>query len=284
MALVAWDKVCRAKDQGGLSVLKLHIQNKALLLKNLHKFYSRMDVPWVNLIWNSYYSDSMLPGQQLEGSFWWKAHLILIDFYKGMAKCNLGDGKSVYFWTDLWNEKCLHKKLPHLASYARHANTTVNEAIQNEFLEDLFQLPLSQQAYEEFLELQIICDEAKERIALRNKDQWSYIWGSDEFYCKKAYKVLQGEIIVIPHFKWIWESSCQAKHKFFFWLLLLDRLNTRNLLARKNFNLQSYLCATLQCPREETLIHLFWTCPFAAQCWDYVCPQRTRNLSVIEIK
>ena len=199
-----------------------------------------------------------------------------------MAKCNLGEGKSVYFWTDLWNEKCLHKKLPHLASYARHANTTVNEAIQNEFLEDLFQLPLSQQAYEEFLELQIIYDEAKERIALGNKDQWSYIWESDEFYCKKAYKVLQGEITVIPHFKWIWESSCQAKHKFFFWLLLIDRLNTRNLLTRKIFNLQSYLCATLQCPQEETLIHLFWTCPFAAQCWDYVCPQRTRNLSVHE--
>ena len=111
MALVAWDKVCRPKYQGGLGVLNLHIQNKALLLKNLHKIYNRMDVPWVNLIWNSYYSDGVLPGQQLEGSFWWKAHLRLIDSYKGMAKCNLGDGKSVYFWTDIWNENCLHHKL-----------------------------------------------------------------------------------------------------------------------------------------------------------------------------
>jgi hypothetical protein len=46
-ALIAWEKICRPKDQGGLGVLNLHIQNNALMLKNLHKFYNRLDVPWV---------------------------------------------------------------------------------------------------------------------------------------------------------------------------------------------------------------------------------------------
>jgi hypothetical protein len=44
-ALVAWKKICRPKAQGGLGVLDLNIQNKALLLKNLHKFYNRYDIP-----------------------------------------------------------------------------------------------------------------------------------------------------------------------------------------------------------------------------------------------
>jgi hypothetical protein len=39
-ALVAWDKICRPKDQGGLGVLNLEVQNKALLLKNLDKLYN----------------------------------------------------------------------------------------------------------------------------------------------------------------------------------------------------------------------------------------------------
>jgi hypothetical protein len=83
-------------------------------------------------------------------------------------------------------------------------------------------------------------------------------------------------------FSWIWKPACQVKHKFFFWMVLLDRLNRRNLLARKNFNLPSYSCATLQCSQEETLIHLFWDCTFAMKCWDYICPQITLHLSVMD--
>ena len=94
--------------------------------------------------------------------------------------------------------------------------------------------------------------------------------------------MLVGYQTVLPHFRWLWKSSCQAKHKFFFWLLLHDRLNTRNLLSRKRFHIPSFNCAILQCNQEETLMHLFWTCPFASQCWDYVCPQRSRGLSVHE--
>jgi hypothetical protein len=83
-------------------------------------------------------------------------------------------------------------------------------------------------------------------------------------------------------FSWLWESACQAKHKFLFWLLMHDIVNTRNWLGRKNFVLPSYWCATLQCNQEETLVHLLWSCPFAEQCWDFICPQRTRNLSILE--
>ena len=85
-----------------------------------------------------------------------------------------------------------------------------------------------------------------------------------------------------PHFSWIWKSSCQSKQKFFFWLLLQDRLNTRNLLGRKNCQLPSYLCAVAEYNHEETLAHLCWSCPFAQECWDFICPSRTRNISVFE--
>jgi hypothetical protein len=38
----------------------------------------------------------------------------------------------------------------------------------------------------------------------------------------------------------------------------------------------------LQCNHEETLAHLFWSCLFAQQCWDFVCPQVTNQHSVLE--
>jgi hypothetical protein len=38
--LAAWTLVCRPKYHGGLGVLNLELQNKALLIKHLHKFYA----------------------------------------------------------------------------------------------------------------------------------------------------------------------------------------------------------------------------------------------------
>jgi hypothetical protein len=118
-ALIAWEKNCRPKDQGGLGVLHLDIQNNALMLKNLHKFYKKLDDPWVQLIWNSYYQDGSLPGAHSEGSFWWKYHLKLLDKFKGIGRCNIGDGKIALFWTDLWSDNCLIHEYPHLVTFAK---------------------------------------------------------------------------------------------------------------------------------------------------------------------
>ena len=44
-SLAAWPMVCRPKSSGGLGVLDLKVQNDGLLLKFLHKFYNKLDVP-----------------------------------------------------------------------------------------------------------------------------------------------------------------------------------------------------------------------------------------------
>lgn len=36
--------------------------NEALLLKFLHKFFSKADTPWVKLVWENYYNNDKLPG------------------------------------------------------------------------------------------------------------------------------------------------------------------------------------------------------------------------------
>ena len=281
-AMIKWSTVCRPKKQGGLGVLNINVQNKALMLKNLHKFYNKHDTPWVKLLWESYYSNGNLPGNNVKGSFWWRDHLKLVDTYKGIARCTVGNGISVLFWQDIWHNSCLKHEFPHLYSFAKNIDISVKETLQVEFLEDLFYLPLSRQAFGEFLILEQIWEATSQRSNLTQNDSWTYIWGNGSFSAKKAYEALIGYKQVSPLFKWVWNSSCQPKHKFFFWLLLHDRLNTRNLLRRKTFQLPSYFCATSECNQEETLVHLFWTCPLAQECWNFVCPNRTVNLSLHE--
>jgi hypothetical protein len=47
------------------------------------------------------------------------------------------------------------------------------------------------------------------------------------------------------------------KHKVFFWLVLKDRVNTRDLLRRKGRDLESYTCDMCILHRLESSTHLF---------------------------
>jgi hypothetical protein len=91
------------------------------------------------------------------------SHLKLPNLFKGIAKCQIGDGKSALLSTDLWNDECLLIKFPHLASFAKK-DILVFETMNTEFLEDLFHLPMSVEAYSEFEALEDICIKTQELI------------------------------------------------------------------------------------------------------------------------
>ena len=127
-------------------------------------------------------------------------------------------------------------------------------------LHSLFHLPLSQQAHAQMLMLQELLNETNTN---GDSDKWVYIWNSNKFSIKKTYRHLSGHQVVHPVFKWLWACSCQSKHKVFFWLLLKDRISTRELLRRKNMALQDFNCVLCNAAVEESLSHLFLECPFA---------------------
>lgn len=99
--LAAWPLLRRPKDKGGLGIINLFLQNDTLLLKHLHKFYSKQNIRWVNLIWTTYYVDKVPHAAREIGSFWWKDVLRLNNLYRGVAQCSIGDGSTVLFWDDL---------------------------------------------------------------------------------------------------------------------------------------------------------------------------------------
>ena len=54
---------------------------------------------------------------------------------------------------------------------------------------------------------------------------------------------------------------------------------TNHMILRRNMHLPDSNCALCSDKVEETLIHLFWDCPFALACWDIIAPERTRGIS-----
>lgn len=117
----AWLMVCVPKPEGGLGVLDLKIQTENLLRKHLHKFFNRMPVPWVQLVWDYYYFRLNLPttSRTLRGSFWWKDILKLLDSYKGITRINLQSGSTYFLWFDLWDDRVHNQSYPKLFSYAK---------------------------------------------------------------------------------------------------------------------------------------------------------------------
>lgn len=102
--LVAWRNVCWLKEQGGHGVLNLRAQIKALLMKHLHKFLNKEDIPWVNLTWNAYYQNPLAPlSNRVLGSFWWTDLLHMLDEFKDFSSCVVFNGKTCLFWKDVWN-------------------------------------------------------------------------------------------------------------------------------------------------------------------------------------
>jgi len=220
----AWKMVCDSKENGGLGVLDLRTHNECLLLKNLHKFYNKADLPWVHLLWNQYYQNNKLPISGVKrGSFWWKDTLSLLDTYKGMTSSNVRNGHSSLLWLVVWDSHFLSEQWPQLFSFVRNQHILVHQAFHCPSAEELFHLPLFEEAFQQFQELTILLND----LSLQEEtDIWTYIWGSTAFTSSKAYSHRIGSRQVHPVYKWLWKSSCQNKRKVFFWLWLKDRLNT----------------------------------------------------------
>jgi hypothetical protein len=104
----------KPKEKGSLGVINLSLQNDAILLKHLNKFFNKADIQWVNLIWAKYYPDGVPHLRRENGSFWWKDILRLHTQYRGVAICAPNRGDTVSFWNDLIQDTIHSQQFPNL--------------------------------------------------------------------------------------------------------------------------------------------------------------------------
>ena len=185
-SLASWEIVFRPKVKGGLGIINLRVQNTTLLLKHLVKFYKGEDLPWVQLIWNSYYGIKVPHMIWNKGSFWWRDIIALSDIFRGISRCTVRTGSSALFWDDPWNEEVGCLTFSNLFSVALDKKQSVQQ-LSSHPLEDCFPLALRSQSYEEFLNLE-------EEISFLNLqdgkgDDWSFLWNSDRYTANKFYKL-----------------------------------------------------------------------------------------------
>lgn len=115
--------------------------------------------------------------------------LRLTNLYKGISHVQAGSGETILFWKDKWNGKILHLTYPHLFSFADDENISLHSVMIQDSLQDIFNLPLFEEAFEKFCEIDIPIQSIQQTNVV---DKWSYIWGNDRYSPCKAYKHVIG--------------------------------------------------------------------------------------------
>lgn len=221
-------------------------------------------MPSVNLIWNKYYSHSNThtPHAHSEnGSFWWKDIFRLIPILRAITMISIGKGDTALFRKDNWTGKILQEELNSLFCFAKSEDISFKGFRELNILDQTLHLPLSVQALQQW---QLPANLIQEMVISQDLDQWTYQWNSQQYQSKKVYNLFFSHIQPAGPITSIWKSKCTLKLKVFIWLLLMDRLNTKELLQRKHFNTQGgIMCVTCNSMLTEDSLHLFFTCPFA---------------------
>jgi hypothetical protein len=218
------------------------------------------------------------------GSFWWHAVFSLSHIFRGIAVSYVNDGCSTLFWKDKWLSNINSEEFPRAFSYTKNEDVTVREFLTANQLSQNFTLPLSPQAIEEVRTLQRLA--AHIDFSNDSHDTWTYDWGAATYTSSAYYKFCFRECTTHVSFLWLWKSKCTLKLKFFWWLVLVDRLNTRNMLRRRNYKINSsYNCLMCPSPPEETIEHMIFHCDFSRSCWNklkMVWSQHGNRLDIIE--
>ena len=149
-----------------------------------------------------------------------------------------------------------------LYQFATNTSSSVMNIMTAPDLVCVINLTLPQLAYEELLNMH---DLISNIVYVPNSDdRWTFIWGNDKYSSRKLYSLAFFTVQTPITFSLPWKCQCTPRIKVFAWLMLVDRLNTRVMLRRRNFNIQAGVtCVLCASGLEEDIDHLLFDCSFA---------------------
>ena len=97
--LAKWNILCQPKEQGGLGIQNLDLQNKCLLSKWLFKLCNE-EGTWQELIRNKYLKNKTLSQIEKKNGFsqFWNGLLGVKDIFLSLGKFKLDNGTQIRFW------------------------------------------------------------------------------------------------------------------------------------------------------------------------------------------
>ena len=177
----------------------------------------------------------------------------------------------------------LENTIPHLHSYAKNKHITLAQAtnLDVDSFYDMFYLPMSSIAVQQS---NVVRELINNKAGIQSANIWQFYWGGTKYSNNRIYLEYIGNPPDAPKpFHWTWKSCSLSKQKLFFWSLLQDMLNTRDLLMRKSFHIESSRCVVCNDEPNDHFTHLFFSYDFSHYFWLSIRFQWNTNLNMMEL-
>ena len=262
--LIAWDTICQPKSQGGLGLRKTLPLNQAFIAKLGWKILTDHNNFWVNLVRKRYlkhHNFFTYKPKQSDSSIW-RNIMMQRDIIRKGIRWKIGNGHNILFWLDNW---LTHTNLLELTSRApAEVDLTVR---LSHFIRPngLWDWPKLQALLPSHILTQIKGIPLPATPTLDTP-----VWGltsHGDFTVKSATWLAHN--IATPAqcwpFKLIWKLDLPPKLLIFLWQLCHSSLGVRSTLHARQI-LPFATCA-LCSTNDETIDHLFRSCPLIQQLW-----------------
>jgi hypothetical protein len=153
--LAKWDIICRPKDQGGLGIINLQVQNKALLSKWIINLLNT-EGAWQTLLRNKYLSSKYLTQAEAKqgDSHFWRGLMKIKEEVLANGSFRISDGTQTRFWEDTWASSRSFKNLyPNIYNICHYPHATVANVMSSTPLNISFRRALVGEKLNEWLRL-----------------------------------------------------------------------------------------------------------------------------------
>ncbi|MCH84701.1 putative ribonuclease H protein [Trifolium medium] len=284
---VKWTDICKPKKDGGLGIRDIRLVNLSLLAKWRWKLFLEEEEVWRNVL-EAKYGEGVLGNACIEPAVygngcspWWN-DLCRFDreghWFNQVAVKKLGCGNTIKFWKEVWvGNLSLEQHFPRLFNISVQQDKLISE--MGSWCNGVWRWELLWRrnffVWEESMVLEI--EEVINNVVITEvEDRWVWSPNVDEGFSVKSLYFALDELL-LEHtnlntfqtfvFKNIRKGAVPSKVSAFAWQLFLDRIPTKENLARRGLvRIEDTTCSLCD-ERAETSCHLFLHCRFAAAVW-----------------
>ncbi|KAJ1696584.1 hypothetical protein LUZ63_005096 [Rhynchospora breviuscula] len=269
MHLVAWERIAKPNDQGGLGLRDVTIISRAMMLKLLWKLASKEHTSksWIALLTAKYMSrrNLWLSPAPADCTKLWRGILQVRDILKPSIKWQIGRGDKCMVLAEPWHDYWQAFPLINNGQLTLHELLDDNGINwSHDKLASIFGTGVAMRVITQYPQPPMVFNGREDRLI--------FMGASDgQLSFAHACLLLQGQHLPITSqlaqlLKVIWHCpGIMPRVRIFLWKMLMDAVPIRGAYAHR-LGYQPPECSVCQQDGEVTG-HALFTCPFSKACW-----------------